>query len=82
MNLRTMSVFFLTQRDDDILNTTTEILFVLGLLKSDFLFVVRGRLGTKLAAVFDTLLHRPKECRVAMKTAVLVLGVERRCRLV
>jgi hypothetical protein len=82
MNLQMMSAVFLTQRDDNILNTATEILFVLGLLKGDFLVVVWGRLGTELAAVFDTLFHRSKEGWVTMQTTILVLGVEWRCRLV
>jgi hypothetical protein len=82
MNLRMMSAFFLTQSGEDLLDTTTEILFVLGLLKGDFLLVVWGRLGTELAAVFDTLFHRPKEGWMAMQTTILVLGVEWRCRLV
>jgi hypothetical protein len=82
MNLQMMSAVFLTQRDDNILDTTTEILFVLGLLKRDFLLVVWRRLGTELAAVFNTLFHSAKEGRVTMQTAILVLGVEWRCRLV
>jgi hypothetical protein len=75
-----MSALFLTQKGDDILDTTTEILFVLGLLKGDFLLVVWGRLGTELTTVFDTLLHSPKEGWMAMQTTILVLGVEWRCR--
>jgi hypothetical protein len=82
MNLQMMSAVFLTQRDDNILNTATEILFVLGLLKGDFLLVVWGRLGTELAAVFDTLFHRSEEGWVTMQTTILVLWVEWRCRLV